>query len=132
MEVQENLGKSLGKKGYSFKIHEFASSTVPLIVLQKEGVTVDVIQSKYIFHTCQCLLPPSPCYVGCESYFGKDPGDYTDELFSRRLICYREIWNKIIEGGYICYSDFVEVFMKHWRERAGRGCMEVKRGPILI
>lgn len=128
LEVQKCFAEELGEKGYGTKIHEFASSTVPLMVLAKESISERVVESRYIHHTCGCLFPPPSCYQSCEGYFGENGGDEGEPLFSRRLVVYKKVWKKIVESGYISYSDFEKSFIRDWQD-SKKG---VKKGPILI
>lgn len=127
MEVQTCFARDWGEHRYCTSIHEYASSVVTLAVLKAEGVPVNVFESDYLLHTCSCLLPPNHISKICPEYFGTifNP---SEEIFARRLTVYREVWKKIVESGYISYSDFEKSFIRDWQDSK----KVVKKGPILI
>lgn len=110
LAVQKCFETDRGEANYNSRFHEFASSTVPIMVLNREGVKIKAFDSWGMIHTCGCLcvLPEQQL----RDFYIKEEYSTSDLGFARRLSYWKSFCKQVIEQGSITRKEAVSLMYR--------------------
>ena len=110
LAVQKCFETDRGEANYNFRFHEFASSTVPIMILNREGVKIKAFDGWGMIHTCRCLcvLPEQQL----RNFYIKEEYSTSDLGFARRLSYWKSFCKQVIEQGSITRKEAVSLMYR--------------------